>query len=127
VGGHNQRALRRTIELGDAWHAIKIDAEPFRDGVDRLRVMAEVAGRPMPAPTTLCELRIGGRPGVEDWRLSGSAEAIAAKIDRFATAGCVEMVLSLPRDSTDEMLHILEAFATAVRPLVEDRGANARH
>ena len=119
VGGHNPRALRRTIELGDAWHPIKIGVEPFREGASRLRSMAAAAGRPTPTLTTLCELRLGGPPSGEDWFLSGDERAVADKIRRFEAAGCAEMVLSLPRDSTSEMTAMMAAFASAVRPMLD--------
>jgi probable F420-dependent oxidoreductase len=90
VGGHNPGALRRTIELGDAWHALNIDVESFRHGVDQLRAMAWAARRTLPSPTTLCELRIGGEPEPEYWRLPGSADAMATNIGHFGAAGCFE-------------------------------------
>lgn len=119
VGGHNPRALRRTIELGDAWHPIKIGVEPFAQGAQRLRSMAAAGGRPMPTLTTLCELRLGWAPSMEDWLLSGDEAAVADKIGRFEAAGCTEMVLSLPRHSTTEMMAMMAAFAATVRPMLD--------
>lgn len=120
VGGHSERALRRTIELGDAWHAIRVDVERFRAGGERLRSMAESRGRPMPSLTTLCDLRLGGEASPDDWQLWGRHQSIAAKLSRFAEAGCDEVVLSLnARESTDVMVENLATFASSIRPSVE--------
>jgi probable F420-dependent oxidoreductase len=119
VGGHSQRALRRTIELGDAWHAIRVDVEDFRDGAERLRAMAVASGKPMPALTTICELRLGGEASPADWRLDGHPDAVQAKLRRFAAAGCAEMILSLPRESTTAMVEMMASFASSIRPSVD--------
>jgi probable F420-dependent oxidoreductase len=122
VGGHSEQALRRTVELGDAWHAIRLDVERFRECAERLRSLAASHGRPTPSLTTLCELSLDGETSPDDWRLSGSHESIVAKLDRFAEAGCEEVVLSVhPRESTTAMVETMEVFASDIRPSV--RGA----
>jgi probable F420-dependent oxidoreductase len=120
VGGHGQRALRRTIELGDAWAAIRIGVDEFRRGGERLRELADQRGRPMPQLTTRCNLGPNSPPPTaNDHELYGEPAAIAATLDRYAAAGCAEVVFDLyPRESTDAMLETLERFASEIRPLI---------
>jgi probable F420-dependent oxidoreductase len=117
VGGHGERALRRTVELGDAWAAIRISVDEFRQGGERLRELAAERGRPVPELTTRCNLWPGRQgPGAGDYDLFGEPDAIAATVSRYAEAGCAEMVFDLfPRDTPDAMLGTLDRFAAEVR------------
>jgi probable F420-dependent oxidoreductase len=122
VGGHSARALRRTVELGDAWAAIRISAEDFKRGGERLRELAAERGRPAPELTTRCNLSLGpSSPGANDYELfTGDPGAAAATLDRYAAAGCAEVVFDLfPRDSTDGMLESIERFDREIRPLLK--------
>lgn len=120
VGGHGPRALRRTLELGDAWHAIRVSVDEFQRGAERLRTLAAERGRPMPELTTRCNLGLGQAPATtNDYDLFGEPAAVAAQLQRYAAAGCAEVVFDLqPRDSTDGMLACMERFAAEVRPLL---------
>jgi probable F420-dependent oxidoreductase len=120
VGGHGERALRRTIELGDAWAAIRISVEDFRRGTERLRELADQRGRRTPEASTRCNLGPNSvAPTDSDYELYGEPAAIASTLARYAAAGCAEVILDLyPRESTDGMLETLERFATEIRPLL---------
>jgi probable F420-dependent oxidoreductase len=125
VGGHSERALRRTIEYGDGWHATRLDADAFRIAARRLTKLAAERNRRMPVLSTLCELDPTASEGPEDWRLAGSADTIASKLRRYAQAGCSEVVLGLlPRDSTEGMLETMDTFALRVRPIVDAADAH---
>jgi probable F420-dependent oxidoreductase len=120
VGGHGERALQRVIEIGDAWATIRIDVEAFSRGAERLRQLAAEHGRPVPELTARCNLG-PGQPvaNTSDSDLFGEPDDIAAKLNRYAEAGCVETIFDLyPRDSTEGMLETLERFASDVRPFV---------
>jgi probable F420-dependent oxidoreductase len=120
VGGHGERALRRTIEIGDAWAAIRIGIDDFRRCGQRLRELADGRGQPVPELTTRCNLGPHGpAPSPNDYELYGEPAAIAATLNRYAAAGCAEVIFDLfPRDSTDGMLETLERFTREIWPLV---------
>lgn len=120
VGGNGNPALRRAVELGSAWHAIRLEVEELRARGERLRALAVERGRPAPELTTRCSLGPGGAlTGRGEYELDGDPAAIATTLDRYAAAGCAEVLLDLfPRDSTDGMIETMERFAQEVRPLL---------
>ena len=120
VGGNGEPALRRTVELGDAWHAIRIEVEDLRRAGERLRELAAQRERPVPELTTRCSLGPGGAlTGTGEYELTGDPAAIAATLDRYAAVGCTEVLFDLfPRDSTDGMLDAMERFSAEIRPLL---------
>jgi probable F420-dependent oxidoreductase len=119
VGGHGERAYRRTAELGSAWAAIRIDVEQFEAGARRIRELAAERNRPTPELTTRCNFGPNLSVGSRDYELYGEPAAIAEKLSRYAAAGCAEVILDLiPRDSTTAMLEAMDRFTQEVRPLV---------
>src|SRR6267378_3171495 len=53
VGGHSRAALRRTVELGAAWHPINRSVEELRAGVAELARQSRARGRATPPALTL--------------------------------------------------------------------------
>jgi probable F420-dependent oxidoreductase len=122
VGGHGERAYRRTVEIGDAWAAIRIDVEQFEQGAERIRELAAARGRSSPELTTRCNFGPSQPAGSRDYELYGEKSQLIEKLNRFAAAGCAEVVFDLvPRDSTAAMLEAMELFAEEVRPAVNSR------
>src|SRR5207245_3260881 len=64
VGGHSKAALRRTVELGAAWHPINRSPAELRAGVAELARLSRDRGRATPPALTLRNdgriLRSGG-------------------------------------------------------------------
>ena len=120
VGGNGAPAMRRTVDLGQAWHAIRLPSEELREKGRRMAELAAERSRPVPELTTRCSLGPGGAlTGSGEWELDGDPAAIAETLDRYASAGCTEILLDLfPRDSTEAMLETMERFATEIRPIL---------
>lgn len=120
VGGNGTPAMRRTVELGSAWHAIRLSADELRAKHEQMRAFAAERGKPAPDLTTRCSLGPGGAlTGSGEYELDGDPAAIAATLDRYAAAGCTDVMFDLfPRDSTEAMLETMERFATEIRPLL---------
>ena len=53
VGGHSRAALRRTVQLGAAWHPINRSPEELRAGRAELTRLSKVRGRTEPPTITL--------------------------------------------------------------------------
>jgi probable F420-dependent oxidoreductase len=93
VGGSSPAALRRVLDLGDAWAPMHWSGiEALTAGVGRLRELAEERDR-APYPVTV----IGVTP---------TAEAL----DQLRELGVERAVLPLPRGSRDEALRGLDGY-----------------
>lgn len=72
VGGASDAALRRAVRHGDAWHPIRVRVDWLRDkGLPRLREIAEIAERPVPAFCPRIRLRLTDAPLEDGPRLAG--------------------------------------------------------
>lgn len=123
VGGHSQAALRRTIELGAAWHPINRAPEELRAGVAELARLSKARGRATPPALTLRnDVRIL-RPGeaapasAHAGRvIAGEPAALVDQIAELAACGVEELVLELLAGDGPELDAQMDAFAERVRP-----------
>lgn len=60
LGGHSDAGLRRAVELGDAWHPLRMTLPGFREALGRLKTIA--GDRPVPAFAPRILLRLTGSP-----------------------------------------------------------------
>jgi alkanesulfonate monooxygenase SsuD/methylene tetrahydromethanopterin reductase-like flavin-dependent oxidoreductase (luciferase family) len=60
IGGHSDVGLRRALELGDAWHPLRLTMAGFRETLGRLEKLA--GDRPVPAFAPRILLRVTGSP-----------------------------------------------------------------
>ncbi len=125
IGGHGRRSLRRAAELGDGWHAIRLDLDALRAALTTLREMIDRAGR-RAADVTVSMVMSAYAPGTapageaRDFDLVGSPEQIAQKLRAYEALGVEHAVVgAFPRDSIQHMLEAIEFLATEVRPLME--------
>jgi probable F420-dependent oxidoreductase len=123
VGGHSRAALRRTIELGAAWHPINRSPDELRAGVAELARLAKARGRATPPALTLRnDVRIL-KPGeaapasAHAGRvIAGEPAAIVDQIAELAACGVEELVLELLAADGAELDAQMDAFAERVRP-----------
>jgi probable F420-dependent oxidoreductase len=72
VGGSSDAAMRRTVRYGDAWHPNRIRVGWLeKTGLPRLREIAEVEGKPVPALCPRIRLRLTDTPLPDHQRLVG--------------------------------------------------------
>ena len=72
IGGYSDSALKRAINLADAWHPIRINMSNFKSsGLDRLQRMADESNKPIPAICPRIKLKITQEPITSDERLAG--------------------------------------------------------
>lgn len=69
LGGHSDAGLRRAVELGDAWHPLRMTLSGFREGLERLKSLA--GDRPVPAFAPRILLRVTGTPVTGPGRRAG--------------------------------------------------------
>ena len=95
IGGESVYTLRRVVEYGDGWLPRARGGFDPHEGVGRLRAVADEAGRDM---ATL-SVSVFGAP------------ADAAVLDLYREAGIDRAVLSLPSESADAVLPLLDDHA----------------
>jgi probable F420-dependent oxidoreductase len=123
VGGHSRAALRRTVDLGAAWHPINRTPEELRAGVAELARLSRARGRATPPALTLRNdvrvLRSGesAPPSAHAGRVvAGEPAALVEQIAELAACGVEELVLELLAADGRELDEQMAAFAERVRP-----------
>jgi len=123
VGGHSRAALRRTVEIGAAWHPINRAPEELRAGVAELARISRERGRATPPALTLRNdvriLRSGEStpPSAHAGRVvAGEPAAVVEQIAELAACGVEELVLEFLAADGDELDAQMAAFAERVRP-----------
>jgi probable F420-dependent oxidoreductase len=100
VGGTGERALRRAGTLGDGWHATGAHAEGLAANHAKVRAFAERAGRdPESVPMSTSAV------------IPSDRDEALRRLDRLASAGVSELVLSLPPGDAAQACASIERFA----------------
>jgi probable F420-dependent oxidoreductase len=123
VGGHSRAALRRTVEVGAAWHPINRPPAELRAGQAELARLCQARGRAVaPALTLRNDVRIL-RPGQSvpasshaGRVLAGEPAALVEQIGELAGCGVEHLVLEFLAADGSELEEQLTTFAERVRP-----------
>ena len=102
LGGESEHTLRRVVEFGDGWFPRgrnATDAAPIVTGLERLGALAHQAGR---EPKTITTSVFGARPD-------------AAVLARYREAGVARAVFRLPPEGREQILPLLDRYATLIR------------
>jgi alkanesulfonate monooxygenase SsuD/methylene tetrahydromethanopterin reductase-like flavin-dependent oxidoreductase (luciferase family) len=123
VGGSSRAALRRTVELGDAWHPINSTPDQLRKGKAEIAQLCQRFGRAQPPALTL---RIDVRLLLDEYpypepahaghMLVGTPDEMVDQLEELREIGVEHFALEfVGRDFADFQAQI-DAFATEVRP-----------
>ena len=121
VGGHTRRALRRTVELGDAWHPIGLrppaGLEPAKMGeqVALLGSLAEKAGRDPAAIQVAFRAPVAIADG-ERRTLTGSAAQVIEDVQAYAAQGVTHLTVDLTQPAMEQNLEQLQRISEEVAP-----------
>jgi alkanesulfonate monooxygenase SsuD/methylene tetrahydromethanopterin reductase-like flavin-dependent oxidoreductase (luciferase family) len=123
VGGHSRAALRRTAELGAAWHPINRPPEELRKGRGEIARLCHARGRSaLPALTLRNDVRLL-RPGESAPAsahagrvLAGEPAALIDQIAELADCGVEHLVLEFLAADGRELEEQMAIFAERVRP-----------
>lgn len=122
VGGHSQRAIRRAVRWGDAWHPTRQTPEFVARHLPYLREEAKRSGRD-PRELTISLKRslhftdIGLSGDVfrrSGGALIGTTQEVIDDIQRCQDIGIDQLTFDFRTGRLDETLAIIEHFATAV-------------
>jgi probable F420-dependent oxidoreductase len=113
VGGDSPGAFRRTVTLGDGWHATAKTPEEARIGLERLRAAADEARRPFDT------LALSIRLNLKETQIRDSRQAVVDRLSAYKALGFTDVLLDFRHDTLDEMLEDLELVASEIRPAVD--------
>jgi alkanesulfonate monooxygenase SsuD/methylene tetrahydromethanopterin reductase-like flavin-dependent oxidoreductase (luciferase family) len=120
IGGNSKRAIRRAVELGDAWNPFLVsgpvtstsrtaELSSIEDVVEAIAYMhdhCEKTGRETPPDVVLGGLTWAG----EKW----TPDSLLEKIDRFGEIGVSEAAVTLVGDTRAEWCDSAERFGETV-------------
>jgi probable F420-dependent oxidoreductase len=125
VGGHSRAALRRTAEIGAAWHPINRPLEELRAGRAEIARLCQARGRAEPPALTLrndVRLQRAGQPVPTSSHagrvLAGEPAALVAETQELAACGVEHLVCEFLAADGAELEAQMGEFAQRVRPAV---------
>jgi alkanesulfonate monooxygenase SsuD/methylene tetrahydromethanopterin reductase-like flavin-dependent oxidoreductase (luciferase family) len=124
AGGRSARAVRRTAELADGYHAAQTGPSDLDERLPRLREAIELTGRPWPFVSTRARVRFDKEPKAV-YSMSGTDEAIADEVAAFAAAGNDELILVFESHDPESLTAEIERFRDYVVPLAAEKAGEA--
>jgi len=124
AGGRSARALRRTAELADGYHAAQTGPHDLKKRLPQLHDALVVTGRPWPFISTRARVRFDKAPR-EVYSMSGSDEAIADEVAAFAAAGNDELILVFEGHDPETLSAEVMRFREEVVPLAAEKAGEA--
>lgn len=124
VGGRSTRALRRTAELANGYHAAQTGPKDLDERLPQLREALTLTGRPWPFISTRARVRFD-QAQREVYSMSGTDEAIANEVAAFAVAGNNELILVFEGHDPRALTSEIERFRDAVVPLAAQQARQA--
>jgi hypothetical protein len=100
--------------LGDGWHASSQTPEQMRDYLERLRKVADEAGRAFKS------LELSLRLPLRADAVQGSRQAIIDQYGAYKALGLNHLVVDFRRDDLSQMLEVLDMVARDIRPAVQN-------
>lgn len=112
-GGRSERALRRTGELADGYHAAQTGPADLAGRVPRLAELSAKNNRPM--PTLSVRARVDFGPSTREvYTLHGSPDEMISELLDFSRAGADEMILVFDAVRPDAVVAAVESFHKSV-------------
>lgn len=112
-GGRGQRAIRRTGELADGYHAAQTGPEQLRARIPQIAAAAGAAGRPLPALSVRARVKFGAAPG-PSYAIAGTHQDMTRELLEFAALGVSDVVLVLASSEPDQLTALARRFAREV-------------
>ena len=127
VGSAAPPVLRRAVALADGWHPIYLTFDQYRAGIDKLRELADKAGRTRPLTLSYSgpHAWVGPEADRGDKRLplQGNPEQVLADIERFRSMGVTNIVFRpgsmTVKHDTAQVCEQIEYLAKHVLPHVK--------
>jgi probable F420-dependent oxidoreductase len=108
VGGSSEAALRRAVRYGDAWHPYRVRVDWLKEeALPRLRAIAEVEEKPVPALCPRITLRLTDSPLPEHQRVAGQGtiDQVRADLEALESLGAEYVLLDTYTGKPAQTLH----------------------
>ncbi|MEU0566726.1 LLM class flavin-dependent oxidoreductase [Nonomuraea sp. NPDC005983] len=107
IGGNSDAGLRRAVRLGDAWHPLRATMPWLREKAERLKVVADELGRPVPGFTPRIMLRLTDAPIDDPGRRAGvgSIDQVLDDLEQLRLLGSDTVLLDPFGDDPRETHH----------------------
>jgi probable F420-dependent oxidoreductase len=131
IGGRNEQAFRRVLDLGTGWAPMLASTDAVRSGSARIRALAERHDRDMSGLRVFTRINVlGGSAAIQQAsaHTPGAPEAAAGQgasareevlecVGQYVTAGVNEIGLSFPWATASQFVEQLEWFAAEIMPV----------
>jgi alkanesulfonate monooxygenase SsuD/methylene tetrahydromethanopterin reductase-like flavin-dependent oxidoreductase (luciferase family) len=119
AGGRSARALRRTAEFGDGYHAAQTGPADLEARMPQLAEAMATTGRPFPFVSTRARVKFQQEPS-STYSIHGDAEAMIAQVLEFARVGNDELILVFEGHDAAEFERNARRFdREVIRPAAE--------
>jgi alkanesulfonate monooxygenase SsuD/methylene tetrahydromethanopterin reductase-like flavin-dependent oxidoreductase (luciferase family) len=113
AGGRSARALRRTAELCDGYHAAQTGPHHLVERLPELRQAMDVTGRPWPFISTRARVKFGVEAGPV-YALVGEPSDMVEEVRDFAGVGNDELIVVFEGHTPEELEAQMRRFADEV-------------
>lgn len=120
IGGNSKRAMRRALELGDGWQPGWSRPDQLAHELEEFKRVAERIGRdPQKVELSLLRpIQILDKSAQTRRALIGTPEEVAEDIRQYQKLGVTHLLFAFKTRRLEEVIEIMERFATQVRPLL---------
>lgn len=108
-GGRSARAVRRTAELADGYHAAQTGPVQLRERLPSIAAAVERTGRPMPLISVRARVRFDAEPGPV-YTLCGSPRDMIGDLIAFAELGVEDLVVVFDSADPKRVVAQMERF-----------------
>ena len=112
-GGRSQRAVRRTAELADGYHAAQTGPEQLRERLPLIAAATAAAGRPLPTVSVRARVKFDTEPGPV-YSICGSRKEMTGQLLELARLGVDDLILVLSSAEPGEVSKLADRFAREV-------------
>jgi alkanesulfonate monooxygenase SsuD/methylene tetrahydromethanopterin reductase-like flavin-dependent oxidoreductase (luciferase family) len=112
-GGRSQRAVRRTAELADGYHAAQTGPVQLRERLPQIEAAAAVVGRPLPAVSVRARVKFDTEPGPV-YSICGSDQEMTGQLLELAALGVDDLIVVLGSAEPDHVAALADRFAADV-------------
>jgi alkanesulfonate monooxygenase SsuD/methylene tetrahydromethanopterin reductase-like flavin-dependent oxidoreductase (luciferase family) len=122
-GGRSQRAVRRTAELADGYHAAQTGPEQLRDRLPQIVAATAVAGRALPTVSVRARVKFDAAPGPV-YSICGSHKEMTGQLLELAALGVDDLILVLASAEPAELTVLADRFEREVIAPYRERVAD---
>jgi alkanesulfonate monooxygenase SsuD/methylene tetrahydromethanopterin reductase-like flavin-dependent oxidoreductase (luciferase family) len=112
-GGRSRRAVRRTAELADGYHAAQTGPEQLRERLPLIAAATAAAGRPLPTVSVRARVKFDTGPGPV-YSICGSHKEMTAQLLELARLGVDDLILVLSSAEPAEVTRLAGQFEREV-------------